>query len=351
MKKTLAALACLLFIVGAQAQTTIAPGGGIFLDSSGSLVGWQNRKTGAEERFTATLGTGLTATSVVCVDAAKAFTSTCSSTTPSFAATTVTTLNGNTITAGTGTLTLGAGSTLATSATNSITLTSTGATNVTLPTTGTLSTLAGAEGFTNKTYNGNTFTAGTGTLTLAAGKTLTQNNSIVHAGTDGTTMTYPAVSGTLCASGNACSVSSVNFGGTTLSTYTEGTWTPALVGTGGSITNSLQVGHYTKIGRLVMAQYYVTGTKNTGTGPLSISGLPLASKNTANVYHNFPVASWAHASGTAFVNMSGQLPPASTSFGLFAIAAASTNSQTVTVNATDLSSAFTFRGTIVYQTD
>lgn len=51
---------------------------------------------------------------------------------------TPTTVNGNTITTGTGTLTLGAGSTLATSATNSITLTSTAATNVTLPTTGTL---------------------------------------------------------------------------------------------------------------------------------------------------------------------------------------------------------------------
>lgn len=60
------------------------------------------------------------------------------------------TVNGNTITTGTGTLTLGAGSTLATSATNSITLTSTGATNVTLPTTGTLATLAGTETLTNK---------------------------------------------------------------------------------------------------------------------------------------------------------------------------------------------------------
>jgi len=44
----------------------------------------------------------------------------------------------NTITNGTGTLTLGAGSSLITSATNAITLTSTGATNVTLPTSGTL---------------------------------------------------------------------------------------------------------------------------------------------------------------------------------------------------------------------
>ncbi len=59
-------------------------------------------------------------------------------------------VNGNTITTGTGTLTLGAGSSLLTSATNSITLTSTAATNVTLPTTGTLGTLAGTETLTNK---------------------------------------------------------------------------------------------------------------------------------------------------------------------------------------------------------
>jgi len=53
--------------------------------------------------------------------------------------------NGNTITSGTGTLTLAASSSLVTSGANSITLTSTAATNVTLPTTGTLSTLTGVN--------------------------------------------------------------------------------------------------------------------------------------------------------------------------------------------------------------
>ena len=64
------------------------------------------------------------------------------------------TYNGNTITSGTGTLTLTTGSTLITSATNSITLTSTGATNVTLPTTGTLATLSGVETLDGKTLTG-----------------------------------------------------------------------------------------------------------------------------------------------------------------------------------------------------
>jgi collagen type VII alpha len=62
-----------------------------------------------------------------------------------------TTVNGNTFTTGTGTLTLAAGSTLATSGANSITLTTTGATNVTLPTSGTLATTAQIVGLTGST--------------------------------------------------------------------------------------------------------------------------------------------------------------------------------------------------------
>lgn len=47
---------------------------------------------------------------------------------------------------------------------------------------------------TTSTYNGNTWTAGTGVLTIAAAKTLTANNSLTLAGTDTTTMTFPAIS-------------------------------------------------------------------------------------------------------------------------------------------------------------
>jgi microcystin-dependent protein len=61
----------------------------------------------------------------------------------------------------------------------------------------TVAVLAASQAFTNKTYNGNTWTAGTGTLTIAAGKTLTYNNSITMAGTDSTTMTFPSSSGTI----------------------------------------------------------------------------------------------------------------------------------------------------------
>lgn len=50
---------------------------------------------------------------------------------------------------------------------------------------------------TATSLNGNTFTAGTYTLTGVAGKTLTFSNSLTLAGTDATTMTFPTTSATI----------------------------------------------------------------------------------------------------------------------------------------------------------
>lgn len=52
---------------------------------------------------------------------------------------------------------------------------------------------------TATSINGNTFTTGTYTLTGAAGKTLTFNNTITIAGTDATVMTFPTTSKTIAA--------------------------------------------------------------------------------------------------------------------------------------------------------
>lgn len=61
-------------------------------------------------------------------------------------------------------------------------------------------TFTGTNAFgvvTATTLNGNTFTTGTYTLTGAGGKTLTFNNSITVAGTDATTMTFPTTTATI----------------------------------------------------------------------------------------------------------------------------------------------------------
>jgi hypothetical protein len=78
--------------------------------------------------------------------------------TPTLGAATATSINGLTVSTTTGTLTLVNGSTLATAGAFSTTLTATATTAVTLPTTGTLATLAGTETFTNKTLTSPTLT-------------------------------------------------------------------------------------------------------------------------------------------------------------------------------------------------
>jgi hypothetical protein len=142
------------------------------------------------------------------------------------------TYNGNTFTTGTGTLTIAAGKTL--TASNTLTFAGTDGTTQTFQATGTVvnrdstdtltnktinlasntlsgttaqfntalsdndfATLAGSEALTNKTYNGNTWTAGTGTLTLGSGKTLTASNTLTFTGTDGTSHAFPSTSATI----------------------------------------------------------------------------------------------------------------------------------------------------------
>lgn len=75
-------------------------------------------------------------------------------------------------------------------------------------------TLTGSQALTNKTYNGNTFTAGTGTLTIAASKTATFSNTITFAGTDSTTITMPTATSTVLANNLGLSGGTTLIGGT-----------------------------------------------------------------------------------------------------------------------------------------
>jgi hypothetical protein len=127
-----------------------------------------------------------------------------------------------------------------TSGANSLTLTTTGSTNVTLPTTGTLATLAGSEALTNKSINGLTVTASTGTLTITNGKTVSFSNTLTFAGTDGKTLT---ISNSLTLAG--ADSTTITFQGTdtyvgraTTDTLTNKTLTAAKIESGGFLADA-----------------------------------------------------------------------------------------------------------------
>ena len=114
--------------------------------------------------------------------------------------------SGGTGVANASTITLGGnvttGGSFTTSGASALTLVTTGTTSLTLPTTGTLATLAGTEALINKTFNGNAWTAGTGALTIGAGKTLTASNTLTFTGTDSSSVAFGA-GGTVLYNGGA----------------------------------------------------------------------------------------------------------------------------------------------------
>jgi len=68
----------------------------------------------------------------------------------------------------------------------------------------------------------------------------------------------------------------------TLDDYEEGTWTPVVKGTStaGTASYLLQIGRYTKVGRLVTVDFIIECSSGTGTGDLFLDGLPFTSANT-----------------------------------------------------------------------
>jgi hypothetical protein len=81
-------------------------------------------------------------------------------------------------------------------------------------------------------------------------------------------------------------------GGDVLTQYDEGTWTPTVSSSIGSITSYTATGKYTRIGRQVTIELSVTVTNNgTGADSIRIGGLPFAAESTGYAGAGFNTSS------------------------------------------------------------
>lgn len=135
---------------------------------------------------------------------------------------------------------------------------------------------SGTGTFTIASPNSNsnyTLTLPTSTGTMALLQTPSFATTIGVGGatpaTTGAGITFPA---TQSASSNA----------NTLDDYEEGTWTPTLSFSSGSVTYTTRLGSYVKVGRVVTLNFWIYGASvSSPSGDTKITNLPFATSSTA----------------------------------------------------------------------
>jgi hypothetical protein len=115
-------------------------------------------------------------------------------------------------------------------------------------------------------------------------------------------------------------------GANVLDDYEEGTWTPAIGGSGGQSGQAYttQVGRYVKIGKLVTCTFQVTlSTLGTITTNVQVQGLPFTSENTTGQRVPVQIGYWSGLTST-YVFIGGFLEPNATVVTLQGATAAAT---------------------------
>jgi hypothetical protein len=144
----------------------------------------------------------------------------------------------------------------------------------------------------------------------------------------------------------ATQVSSANVN--TLDDYEEGTWTPVIGGAGGTSgqTYTIQIGEYTKIGKIVRVSFQaLLSAKGTITGAVQIQGLPFQSDN--NNLYSVGALQWSGLA-TTWVNVIWLVQPSVTAAAVTGTTAAATGNNTA-LGTADIGNTTLLIGSLTYQ--
>lgn len=153
--------------------------------------------------------------------------------------------------------------------------------------------------------------------TLALGTTAQSNNLGIVNAANALTIHVPDASGTVRGvvttaaqtfGGTKTFSSGINLGNTNLANYLESTFTPVVTGSGGGVPSGVTVtGTYTRIGNRVLFTAYVLFNKNSLTGNISITGLPISSASAytavaMNTFVGLTAPSATYTGPQAYIN-------------------------------------------------
>ena len=145
----------------------------------------------------------------------------------------------------------------------------------------------------------------------------------------------------------------VSFDGGTnvLDEYEEGTWTPTLLGstTAGSHTYSTQSGTYTRTGRVVICNFYISISTKDGTmaGDIRVGGLPFTS--SAGSGHR-TAAAFSYILQFAFNDMVVGRVISNVTYARLEDVTQGTTGTTLTITDADVGTTPSLQGTITYET-
>lgn len=206
------------------------------------------------------------------------------------------TANQITASAATGAVTLSTPATFIAPGSIASTSTITAATGLTVTAGG--ETVAGGSTITGTILFNTTGTAATTIGSTGAGALILDSGTAgttIATGTTGPIAINPGTTGAITVGttstgnvsiGNTTGTTSIQFGtGSALTTFVDWTsWTPTIFGetTPGTTTYTTQFGTYSRIGNIVTVTFYVTCSAATGTGNVTIRGLPFTIHSLAN---------------------------------------------------------------------